>query len=130
MRHLLPAMAERGFGRALVVTSYAALEPIGSLQLSNAHRPGLMAALHVVAAQYAARGVTVNSLLPGRIATDRILDVYGGDREAAHRAVALEVPAGRLGTIEEMGAAAAFLCSRQASYIKRTARGCWSMAGH
>ena len=64
--------------------------------------------------------MTVNSVLPGRIATDRILEM-AGSREAAERAAAEQVPAGRLGTVEELAAVAAFLCSEQASYVTGTA---------
>jgi 3-oxoacyl-[acyl-carrier protein] reductase len=60
--------------------------------------------------------VTVNSVLPGRIGTDRLVSMYGS-REAAEADAAASVPAGRVGTPEEMAAAAAFLCSARASYI-------------
>ncbi|HYP48938.1 MAG TPA: SDR family oxidoreductase, partial [Thermoleophilaceae bacterium] len=61
-------------------------------------------------------GVTVNTLLPGRIATDRLAGMYGS-LEAAEAQARQEVPAGRLGSVEEITAAGAFLCSEQASYI-------------
>lgn len=60
--------------------------------------------------------MTLNTVLPGRIDTDRQVATQGS-REAAIEAARQEVPAGRLGTIDEMGAAAAFLCSEQAGYI-------------
>jgi 3-oxoacyl-[acyl-carrier protein] reductase len=112
----VPGMRERGFGRIVGVSSSAAREPIAGLMLSNAHRPGLLAAFKTLARTVAADGVTINSVLPGRIATERILGV-GGSREAVEEAAAREVPAGRLGTVEEIAAAAAFLCSARASYI-------------
>ena len=61
----------------------------------------------------------MNTLLPGRIATDRIVQM-SGSREAAEEAARSEVPAGRLGTVEEFAAMAAFLCSAQASYVTGT----------
>ena len=67
----------------------------------------------------AADGVTVNSVLPGRIATDRIVQM-SGSRETAEEAARAQVPAGRLGTVEEFAAVAAFLCSEQASYVTGT----------
>ena len=64
----------------------------------------------------AADGVTLNTLLPGRIATDRLAEMHGS-MEAAEEAARDEVPIGRLGTIDEIAAAGAFLCSAPASYI-------------
>jgi 3-oxoacyl-[acyl-carrier protein] reductase len=116
LRHVLPGMRERGWGRVLAVSSTAAVEPIGGLQLSNAHRPGLLAAFKQLARETAADGVTFNAVLPGRIATDRIAGNAGGI-EAAQEAARTEVPAGRLGDVAEIGAAAAFLVSGAASYV-------------
>jgi 3-oxoacyl-[acyl-carrier protein] reductase len=118
IERVLPGMRERGWGRVVAVSSSAVREPIPGLQLSNAHRPGLIAAFKVLARREAAAGVTFNSILPGRIATDRIFATAG--REAAEAAARDEVPAGRLGTVEEIAAAAAFLCSGPASYITGT----------
>ena len=58
----------------------------------------------------------MNTLIPGRIATDRLYELYGS-REAADDMARQEIPAGRLGSVDEFAAAAAFLCSNQASYI-------------
>ena len=116
---VLPGMRSRGWGRVLSVSSSAVREPIPAIQLSNAHRPGLIAAFKVLARQEAAAGVTFNSVLPGRIATDRIFG-NAGSREQAEAAASADVPAGRLGTAEELAAAAAFLCSAPASYVTGT----------
>jgi 3-oxoacyl-[acyl-carrier protein] reductase len=116
LRRVLPGMRERGWGRVLAVSSTAAVEPIGGLQLSNAHRPGLLAAFKHLARETAADGVTFNAVLPGRIATDRIAGGPGGI-EAAQEAARTEVPAGRLGDVAEIAAAAAFLVSGAASYV-------------
>ena len=112
----LPGMRERGFGRVVNVSSSAVREPIAPLMLSNAHRSGLLAAFKTLARAVAGDGVTLNTVLPGRIATDRIA-ANSGSMEAAQEAAREQVPAGRLGTVEEMGAAAAFLCSERASYV-------------
>ena len=119
LEHLLPGMRERGFGRVVAVGSWAVLEPIDNLQLSNAHRPGLVAAFKVLARQVARDGVTLNTVYPGQIGTDRMIDT-AGSREAAEARAREIVPAGRLGTVEELAAAAVFLCSTQASYITGT----------
>jgi 3-oxoacyl-[acyl-carrier protein] reductase len=111
---LLPGMRERGWGRIVAVSSSAVREPAAHLQLSNANRPGLLAGLKVLSRQVIADGVTINAVLPGRIGTDRILANYG--KGGAQRAVE-DIPAGRLGTIEEIGAVGAFLCSEPARYV-------------
>jgi 3-oxoacyl-[acyl-carrier protein] reductase len=116
LRRVVPGMRERGWGRVLAVSSSAALEPIQGLQLSNANRPGLLAAFKQLAREHAADGVTYNAVLPGRIATDRIAGHAGG-MENAQAAARAEVPAGRLGEVAEIAAAAAFLVSAPAAYI-------------
>jgi 3-oxoacyl-[acyl-carrier protein] reductase len=113
---VLPGMRERGFGRVLNVASSTVLEPNPGLMLSNSHRPGIVAAFKTLARAHAGDGITFNSLLPGRIATQRLAHIYGS-LEAAHEAAPDEIPAGKLGSPEDMGAAAAFLCSVRAGYI-------------
>jgi 3-oxoacyl-[acyl-carrier protein] reductase len=112
----LPGMRDRGFGRIVNVSSSAVREPIPVLMLSNVHRSGMLAGFKTLARAVAGDGVTLNTLLPGRIDTDRVVQSHGS-RDAAAEAARQEVPAGRLGTPDEMGAAAAFLCSEQAAYI-------------
>jgi 3-oxoacyl-[acyl-carrier protein] reductase len=116
IERVVPGMAERGFGRVVNVASSTVLEPSPTLMLSNAHRPGIVAAFKTLARRYAGEGITFNSVLPGRIATDRLAELYGS-LDAAHETAKEQIPAGRLGAPEELGAAAAFLCSERAAYI-------------
>jgi 3-oxoacyl-[acyl-carrier protein] reductase len=116
IKAVVPGMRERGFGRIVSVSSSAAVEPIPTLMLSGAHRPGLLAAFKTLAQKLAADGITLNTILPGRIATERITHLHGSIEEAEK--VAREtLPPRRLGSVEEVAAAAAFLCSARASYI-------------
>ena len=116
IEHAAPGMRERGFGRILSVSSSSAREPIPALLLSTAHRSALLATFKLLAGRLAPDGVTLNTILPGRFGTDRLVEVYGS-LDAAEEAARSDVPIGRLGTIEEIGAAAAFLCSQRASYV-------------
>jgi 3-oxoacyl-[acyl-carrier protein] reductase len=113
---VLPGMRKRRFGRVLNVASAGVREPIPNLMLSNAHRISMVNAFKTLAGQVAADGVTLNTVLPGRIDTDRLGELYGS-RAAAATSAAEQVPAGRLGTVEEFAAVAAFLCSARASYV-------------
>jgi 3-oxoacyl-[acyl-carrier protein] reductase len=119
IEQVTPGMRERGFGRIVNVSSSSVREPLDSLLLSTAHRSGTIGMFKTLARQMAADGVTLNTILPGRIATDRIIQ-GAGSLEAAQQAAASQIPAGRLGTTDEIGPAAAFLCSQHASYITGT----------
>jgi 3-oxoacyl-[acyl-carrier protein] reductase len=112
----VPAMRERRWGRVLNVVSTTVREPAPALMLSNTHRAAMVAAFKTIARQVAADGVTLNSVLPGRIATDRLFELVGSPAAAEELARA-EVPARRTGTVDEIAAAAVFLCSARASYI-------------
>ena len=113
---VLPGMRERGFGRVVNVASTAVREPLPAIMLSNSHRAATLAAFKTIARQVAGDGVTLNSVLPGRILTDRLREAYGSE-QGAQDASKADVPAGRVGTPEELAAAAVFLCSAPASYI-------------
>jgi 3-oxoacyl-[acyl-carrier protein] reductase len=116
VERVVPGMRERGFGRIVQVASTSVREPIANLMLSNVHRAGMIAAFKTIARAVAGDGVTLNTVLPGRIATERAYSL-GGSPEKAEAAAAQEVPAGRMGRPEEMGAAVAFLCSVPAAYV-------------
>jgi 3-oxoacyl-[acyl-carrier protein] reductase len=128
---VLPGMRERGWGRILAVGSSGVVAPIPGLALSNVGRAALGGYLKTLSAEVAADGVTVNMLLPGRIATARTEAV---DRSVAERdgvdvadvaaRGAASLPIGRYGRPDEFGAVAAFLCGEGASYVTGTATRC------
>ncbi len=124
---LLPQMKEQGFGRILTVASSGVFEPIPNLALSNTLRGALAGWNKTLSAEVAGQGITANMILPGRIHTDRIDELDGANAkrqgkpiEEVRAASIKSIPAGRLGTVEEFGAAAAFLCSVPASYVTGT----------
>lgn len=112
---VLPGMRERRWGRILSLSSGVVREPSPVLVLSASHRAGLLAALKTIARQVAGEGVTINTLLPGVIATDRAKQLGLDSPEGL-----ATIPSGRLGAVEEFAAAAAFLCSQPAAYITAT----------
>lgn len=113
---VMPGMVARGWGRILNVASTSVREPIGPLVLSNAERSAALAAWKTIASQVAGDGVTLNTVLPGRILTDRLTRL-SGSAERAEEGARAQVPAGRTGRVEEIAAVAAFLCSERASYV-------------
>jgi 3-oxoacyl-[acyl-carrier protein] reductase len=121
---VLPAMRRRAWGRVLTSTSSGTVVPIPQLGISNALRAALHGWSKTLAAEVGRDGVTVNILVPGRIATARTtsLDAARAAREGRTvPAVADEsrarIPIGRYGRPEEYGDAAAFLASDRASYV-------------
>jgi 3-oxoacyl-[acyl-carrier protein] reductase len=117
-------MIARGFGRIVNITSASVKAPYPYLGLSNGARTGLTGFVAGLARQTVRHNVTVNNLLPGAHATDRITEIAeslaaanGTTVEAEIEAMRAEENAGRFGTIEEFGAACAFLCGAQAGYI-------------
>ncbi len=119
-------MAARGFGRIINITSSAVKAPIDILGLSNGARSGLTGFVAGVARnpKLAARGVTINNLLPGAFDTDRLKGTMEGAAkktgqpiEAIADARRKTIPSQRFGTPEEFGAICAFLCSQQAGYM-------------
>ena len=119
------AMAARGYGRVVNITSGAVKAPINVLGLSNGARSGLTGFVAGLARSgIAARGVTINGLLPGAFDTDRLRTTLragaqkaGQDPDAAWRMREQAIPARRFGSADEFGAVCAFLCSTQAGYL-------------
>jgi 3-oxoacyl-[acyl-carrier protein] reductase len=125
IRATVDGMCERGFGRIVNITSSAVKAPQDVLGLSNGARSGLTGFIAGLArSEIAARNVTINNLLPGAFETGRLYRTL--EASARKAGVPLEtavarrkagIPADRFGTIDEFGAACAFLCSQQAGYI-------------
>ena len=126
MKATVDAMAARGFGRIVNITSGAVKAPIDSLGLSNGARSGLTGFVAGLARQprLAGANVTINNLLPGAFYTDRLRNNMAG--AAARAGLPLDeladkrragIPAQRFGTAAEFGALCAMLCSAQAGYL-------------
>jgi 3-oxoacyl-[acyl-carrier protein] reductase len=114
----LPHLRASGRGRIVAVESSSVREPIQGLALSNAIRPGVVGWLKTLAREVAEDGITVNTIAPGRIDTDRMRTLYGADGPSAE--YLSQIPIGRLGTGAEIGAVACFLASEAASYVTGT----------
>ena len=124
IRATLDGMIRRRFGRILNITSGAVKMPIPELGLSNAARSGLTGFVAGLARQVAQHNVTINNLLPGRFWTERLRTTVefnarrqGKTAEEIRAALEQAIPARRFGTIEEFGAACAFLASAHAGYV-------------
>jgi 3-oxoacyl-[acyl-carrier protein] reductase len=120
----LPAMREAGWGRILTLVSTGAVQPIPVLGISNTLRAGLIAWSKSLASEVAGEGITVNVLMPGRIATERVrltdeatAKRQGSTVEAVERQSWLQIPVGRYGEPDEVAAVASFICSQPASYM-------------
>jgi 3-oxoacyl-[acyl-carrier protein] reductase len=111
----LPYLRESGRGRVVAIASSSVREPLPNLALSNAVRPGVVGWLKSLARELGPEGVTVNTIAPGRIDTERLRALYGDD--GLSPAELEQVPARRLGTPAEIAAAVAFLASDRAAYV-------------
>jgi 3-oxoacyl-[acyl-carrier protein] reductase len=113
----LPYLERSPAGRIVNITSSSVREPIDNLALSNAVRPGVVGWAKTLARELGPRGITVNSIAPGRIETERVREVYpDGPTDADLR----EIPLGRLGHPREIGDLVAFLCSDRGAYVTGT----------
>jgi 3-oxoacyl-[acyl-carrier protein] reductase len=137
MRAAAPAMADRGGGRVVNVTSSSARRPSGTLDAAySVTKAAQLSLSRVFADLYASRGVLVNAVAPGAVAGSMWLDEGGlADEVAARRGVSREealestagrIPRGQMGTEEEIAAVIAFLCSERAANVAGAA---WSVDG-
>ena len=125
MKATVDAMGERAFGRIVNITSGAVKAPIDVLGLSNGARSGLTGFVAGLArSNIAAKGVTINGLLPGAFDTDRLQTTLAAAAkrdnvpvESIATARQRTIPAKRFGNADEFGAVCAFLCSMHAGYL-------------
>ncbi len=109
----VPEMRERRWGRVAAITSIAVRQPIAGLILSNTARAGATGFLKTLAREVAGDGVTVNSLQPGMHDTERVRQLGHADPSGN--------PTGTLGSPDDFGAIAAFVCSEHARFLTGTA---------
>ena len=117
-------MVERKWGRIISIASSGVIQPIRELALSNTLRSEIVNWNKSLANEIAPWGVTVNTLIPGRIHTERVDEIDQIRADKAHRHVndiisesCAAIPMNRYGTVKEIASTAVFLASRQAAYI-------------
>ena len=115
IQQVLPGMKEKGFGRILTITSVAVKQPADNLISSNAVRTSLLGLVKSLSNEVAAYGITVNNILPGYTATNRLQTLIEKNPKVGE--VKESIPMKRFGTAKEFAAAAAFLVSERAAYI-------------
>jgi 3-oxoacyl-[acyl-carrier protein] reductase len=123
-RAVLPGMRERRWGRVLHVTSLTVKQPIDGLMLSTSIRSAVTGFSRTLANEVAAHGITVNTILPGFMNTERVVELNqatamreGVAVEQVERRVIQQIPMRRIGEPRELAALAVFLASDRASYI-------------
>ncbi|MGZ4593474.1 MAG: SDR family oxidoreductase [Actinomycetes bacterium] len=117
-RAVVSNIGEDGGALAFVLSS-SVKQPVDGLATSNGLRPGLAMAAKTMADELGPRNIRVNSLLPGRLDTDRVreLDAALGRGDSSRRTFESRIPLRRYGTPEEFGRVAAFILSPAASYL-------------
>ena len=116
----LPYLAKSGHGRVINITSSTVREPVDNLALSNTVRPAVIGWAKTLAREVGPDGITVNSIAPGRIDTERLAEVYpDGPTEEDLQAIPLR----RFGQTAEIADVVCFLASDRASYVSGTTIG-------
>jgi 3-oxoacyl-[acyl-carrier protein] reductase len=112
----LPHLARSGQGRVVNIESSSVREPIDGLALSNAVRPGVIGWAKTLAREVGPKRITVNTIAPGRIDTDRLAQLYAAGGRSRDHDVA-QIPLRRFGNPAEIARVVCFLASDQASYV-------------
>jgi 3-oxoacyl-[acyl-carrier protein] reductase len=127
-RRLLPAMRSSKFGRIVMISSVAARQPSAALIDYASTKASLNAITKALARKYAADGVLVNTVLPGRVRTamweraaGEIAESSDQDIEDVFAERSRDIPVGRFGTAEEIADVVLFLCSDLAGYVSGAA---------
>lgn len=115
-RAAVPIMRKAQWGRIICLVSVAAKQPLPGLILSTTARAGVLGFAKALADEVATDGITVNSICPGFIATERVAELKKAKPDAMKQMVA-QIPMGRIGNPSELAAVVAFLASEAASYI-------------
>ena len=111
----LPGMKQQGWGRIISITSQAVKQPVNNLVLSNSVRASVVGLMRTLANELAAYNITVNNVMPGYTATDRLKKLI--ESSASFESAKAEIPLNRFGRPEEFAAAVTFLASERASFI-------------
>lgn len=115
-RAAVPIMVKAKWGRIVCLASVAALQPLPGLILSSTARAGVLGFAKALSDEVAKDGITVNSVCPGFIDTERVKELQRAKPDMIKQRMA-ETPIGRIGTPDELAAAIVFLASERASYI-------------
>jgi 3-oxoacyl-[acyl-carrier protein] reductase len=116
---LLPDMQKNNWGRIVYVTTSGVIQPVPNLALSNVSRSALTSFTKTLSTEVASQGITVNTVIPGRIDTPRLQEATPHDMTYEEKLAQdwKAIPTGRYGEPEEIANAISFLCSEGASYI-------------
>lgn len=136
MRAAVPVMAERGWGRIVNISSSSGKRPGQRNVAYSVTKAAALSLSRAFADRYASSGVLVNSITPGPVSSelwmatgglaDQVARASGSSREEVFAKTSAGVPLGRFGTVQEIAAVVAFLCSEQASFVTGAA---WSVDG-
>jgi len=124
VRHVLPDMRTRGWGRIIAMTSQSVRHPIAGLAMSNTMRPALTGWLKTLSREVAADGVLINTICTGIFDTDRLIELFearakksGRTPDEERRLAAESLPVKRIGSVDEFGSMVAFIASEKASFL-------------